>query len=232
MKRVAIIQSNYIPWKGYFDLINKVDEVILYDSVQYTRRDWRNRNQIQTANGPTWLSIPVLVKGKYFQKINETKICDSRWAEKHWKSIYYNYSNACFFEKTNSQFFEFYQVAKNFSHLSEINHFFIKNICEILNIKTKISFSMDYDLVGGKSERLLNLCLQTKATTYLSGPAAKSYLDESLFQSNGINIEWMDYNGYPLYKQIHSQPFVHALSIIDLLFNVGVENAPKYMLSF
>ena len=92
MKKIAISQSNYIPWKGYFDLINKVDEFILYDDAQFTRRDWRNRNKIKTTKGLHWLTIPVDVKGKYFQKINETKIIDKNWGVKHWQQIKHNYS--------------------------------------------------------------------------------------------------------------------------------------------
>ena len=83
-KKVAIVQSNYIPWKGYFDLINLVDEFILFDDMQYTRRDWRNRNLIKTSDGPKWLTIPVAVKGNYFQKIKDTTISDPVWARKHW----------------------------------------------------------------------------------------------------------------------------------------------------
>ena len=79
-KKVAILQSNYIPWKGYFDMIASVDEFILYDDMQYTRRDWRNRNQIKTAQGLKWLTIPVCVKGKYYQKIRDTEIAKSNWA--------------------------------------------------------------------------------------------------------------------------------------------------------
>src|SRR5437868_3785271 len=90
-KSIAIVQSNYIPWKGYFDMIRAVDEFILYDDVQYTRRDWRNRNRIKTPQGLQWLTIPVDVKGKYSQPICETRVADPRWAERHWKSIVHNY---------------------------------------------------------------------------------------------------------------------------------------------
>lgn len=98
-KKIAILQSNYIPWKGYFDLINLVDEFILYDDMQYTRRDWRNRNRIKTANGERWLTIPVEVKGKYFQKIKDTVVSDAAWNRKHWDSIVHSYSRAGYFGK-------------------------------------------------------------------------------------------------------------------------------------
>ena len=83
-KTVAVVQSNYIPWKGYFDLIRQADEFVLYDDVQYTRRDWRNRNRIKTADGPQWLTIPVEVKGKYTQRIRDTRVSDHDWAANHW----------------------------------------------------------------------------------------------------------------------------------------------------
>src|SRR6056297_2335313 len=96
-KKVAIIQSSYIPWKGYFDIINSVDEFIIYDNVQYTRRDWRNRNLIKTPNGLKWLTIPVAVKGRYYQAIRDTKVSDKDWPNIHWKSIKHHYSKApCF----------------------------------------------------------------------------------------------------------------------------------------
>ena len=111
MKKVAILQSNYIPWKGYFDIINLVDEFILYDDMQYTRRDWRNRNQIKTVDGVKWLTIPVDTKGKFFQKINETKVSDHKWAEAHWKAICLNYAKAPYFKTYEPLFEELYRKA-------------------------------------------------------------------------------------------------------------------------
>ena len=94
MKKVAIVQSNYIPWKGYFDMIASVDEFILYDDMQFTRRDWRNRNLIKTPTGLQWLTIPVKVKGKFEQKIRETEIEGHDWAKTHWQSLVHNYGKA------------------------------------------------------------------------------------------------------------------------------------------
>ncbi|MFH1300606.1 MAG: WbqC family protein, partial [Planctomycetota bacterium] len=171
MKKVAIVQSNYIPWKGYFDLINSVDEFILFDDMQYTKRDWRNRNKIKTANGTIWLSIPVQVKGKYSQKISDTKISDIGWGQTHWKSICYNYSRASHFQAYKEIFQQLYLNCQEIS-LSQINYRFIRCLCEILGINTKISWSNDYYCVEGKTERLVSLCMQAGATEYLSGPAA------------------------------------------------------------
>ena len=228
-KKVAILQSNYIPWKGYFDLINAVDEFILFDDMQYTRRDWRNRNLIKTAAGPKWLTIPVAVKGNYFQKIKDTTVTDPRWAGKHWKSIVNNYSKARCFELYR-ELFEGLYLGLDERFLSRINYLFISAICRILGISTRISWSDDYILAEGKTERLISLCRQSGATTYLSGPAARDYIDETLFEDAHIELQYMDYSSYQEYSQL-SPPFEHRVSIIDLIFNEGPE-ATKYMKSF
>jgi len=228
-KTVAIVQSSYIPWKGYFDLINLVDEFILYDDVQYTKRDWRNRNKIKTPSGLMWLTIPVEVKGKFFQKINETVISDPHWYKKHWKSIAYNYSNARYFSEYREIFEDLY-LSCNEKYLSRVNYRFLSAICRLLGIDTKLCWSTDYDLSGGKTERLVSLCKQAEATEYLSGPAAKDYIDEELFRNEGMVIRYMDYSGYPEYNQLFP-PFEHHVSIIDLIFNEGPD-AAKYMKSF
>ena len=229
IKKVAVVQSNYIPWKGYFDLINLVDEFILYDDMQYTKRDWRNRNKIKTRDGLQWITIPVHVKGSYFQKIKDTIISDPAWNKKHWKTIVHNYSKARFFRDYRDLFEELY-LDMNERFLSQVNYRFITAICEILGIKTKISWSMDYSLAEGKTERLVDLCKQAGAKAYLSGPRARNYIDKRLFDEEGITLEFMDYSGYPEYKQLFP-PFEHGVSIIDLILNEG-PNASRYMKSF
>lgn len=232
MKKVAILQSNYIPWKGYFDIINMVDEFILYDDMQYTRRDWRNRNKIMTKNGLLWLSIPVEVKGKFYQKINETKIVDISWVDNHWKSIQYNYAKTKYFSDYEKHIWEVYEACRKEEFLSHINYRFIKKICDILGIKTKISWSSDYHLVSGKTERLVGLVKEAGGDYYLSGPAAKDYIVDELFEQAGIKLEWMDYSGYPEYRQRGGgNVFEHGVSILDLIFNEG-PYAKEYMKSF
>lgn len=229
MKKVAILQSNYIPWKGYFDLINRVDEFVLYDDMQYTRRDWRNRNKIKTQNGTAWLTIPVEVKGKYSQIIRDTKISEKNWNTKHWKTILQAYSKAAYF-KEYKDFFEDAYLNATEMYLSEVNMRLITAVNQILGISTPIKWSHDFDLVEGKTERLLGLCKSLEATTYISGPAAKDYLDESIFLRDGISVEWMDYSGYPEYTQLFP-PFEHGVTVLDLIFNEG-PSAINFMKSF
>jgi WbqC-like protein family len=227
-KRVAIVQSCYIPWKGYFDLINMVDEFILYDDRQYTRRDWRNRNRIKTPQGSQWLTIPVEVKGRYYQRIDETKISQPGWADRHWKTLEHNYRAAVHFEDRAPAVEALYRDPPG-PRLSEVNRTFLEAICEILGIQAQLSWSTDYDAVGTKTERLVSLCRAAAATTYLSGPSAREYLDEALFIDAGISLEYIDYDGYPEYPQLHP-PFEHEVTILDLIFNMGPK-APQFMKS-
>lgn len=226
MKKVAIVQSNYIPWKGYFDMIAAVDEFILYDDMQYTRRDWRNRNQIKTPQGVQWLTVPVLVKGKYYQKIKETEIDGPDWAVAHWKALIQNYRRAPYFEEIAAWLEPLYG-SESYSHLSQMNRCFIEAICHYLEIKTVIKNSWDYTLLDGKTERLADLCVQAGGTEYISGPAAKGYVEEQVFDALGIKLTWFDYVGYPEYPQMWGE-FAHGVTILDLLFNTGKE-AHRYM---
>ncbi len=228
MSRIAILQSNYIPWKGYFDLINMVDEFVLYDQVQFTKNDWRNRNRIKNKQGIHWLTIPVGQK-KLNQKIIDTKVANKRWSVKHWRTITQNYVKAPYF-KDYKDIFEFFYLHTNEERLSKINFELISIINEVLGIKTKIRWSSEFDLVEGQTERLLAICKQVGANTYLSGPAAKEYFNEDLAQDANIKVEWMDYSGYPEYNQLH-QPFEHGVTILDLIFNEG-PNAINFMKSF
>lgn len=228
MKKVAILQSNYIPWKGYFDLINMVDEFVLYDDMQYTRRDWRNRNKIKTPAGTKWISIPVEVKGKYFQKINETKVSDGNWAKNHWAQIKQNYTKAPYFKIYKDRFEALYLSCES-EYLSEINYRFISEINALLGIETTLRWSSEFDLVEGRTEKLLGICKDCGADVYLSGPAAKGYFDEALAAAENIRVEWMDYSGYPEYHQLFP-PFEHGVTILDLIFNEGAD-AVNYMKS-
>lgn len=226
MKTIVITQSNYIPWKGYFDAIAIADEFVIYDDMQYTRRDWRNRNVIKTAVGNQWLTIPVVVKGKYLQKINETQISDPDWNKKHWNVIREHYSKAPYFNDFKDFFKDLYLDTTE-TFLTDINFRFLKAICEILEIQTNFRFSSEFDLKEERSERLVAICKELNGTDYYSGPAAKSYMDEQVFIDSNVKVHYFDYNNYPEYKQQH-EPFTHYVSVIDLLFNTGKE-AKNYL---
>jgi len=222
-KKVAILQSNYIPWKGYFDLIQQVDEFILLDSVQYTRSDWRNRNRIKTREGVVWLTIPVKSTRSTFQSIQETEVADATWAERHWTRLKLAYGKAPYFQTYSAHLEALYEKASTFRLLSEVNHLFLRQLCHILQIGTRITTDSQYRSSGTKTARLVTLCQAAGATEYLSGPAAQNYLLPSLFEDVKIQVNWMDYAGYPEYQQLYP-PFNHSVSILDLLFHVGPES--------
>ena len=222
-KRVAIVQSNYIPWKGYFDMIASVDEFILYDDMQFTKNDWRNRNRIKTPQGVQWLTIPA--GDDIHRRIRDVAL-DSRWQAKHWKTLEANYRRAPHFAEVAAWLEPLY-VARAHPDLSAANRCFIEAICAYLRIPTRISNSWDYDLGEGKTERLARLCLQAGATEYVSGPAAKEYIDGAVFAGSGIELTWFDYAGYQPYPQLWG-PFAHDVSVLDLLFNCG-RDAHRHM---
>ena len=225
MKRVAILQSNYIPWRGYFDLIAFVDEFIIYDDVQYTKNDWRNRNRIKTRQGLQWITVPVLVK-ELHQKIRETMVDGTHWTKKHWRTLEFNYGAAPHFAEVADWLAPIY-LEEQYAHLSPLNRRLLEAICGYLGIGTRLTNSWDYKLADGKTERLADLCRQAEATEYVSGPSARSYLDERVFDERGIQVTWFDYDGYRDYAQLWGA-FEPAVSILDLLFNAGAE-APDYL---
>jgi hypothetical protein len=225
-KRVAILQSSYIPWKGYFDLIAAVDEFVLYDDAQYTKRDWRNRNRIKTPHGLLWLTVPVLVKGRFEQRVRDTVVSDLGWAAKHWRTIRASYARAPCFGQYEAPLEELFLGSVD-DHLSAVNFRFLSGLCRLLGLTTRLTWSMDYVLAPDRTARLVGICRQAGATEYLSGPAARSYLDERQFRDAGIAVTYADYTGYPEYPQLHP-PFEHHVSVIDLLVHTGAE-ARRFM---
>ncbi len=223
--RVAVLQSSYMPWKGYFDIIHAVDEFVFYDDLQFTKSDWRNRNKIKTAQGPIWLSIPVGTDRN--RLICEVEIQDPGWQLKHWRSLQQNYGSCPFFARY-APYLEHVYLGTRWQNLSALNHAMIRHIAqEFLGLRTRFSDSRSFELQGRKLDRLLDLVRQTGATEYLSGPAARDYIEPEQFAAAGIGLAWQDYQGYPEYAQRHP-PFSHQVSVLDLLFCTGPD-APWYI---
>lgn len=225
-QRVAVLQSNYIPWKGYFDLIAAVDTFVIYDQMQYTREDWRNRNVIKTANGLTWLTVPVRQSGRFGQRICDTEISGTQWSRKHWRSIENSYRRAPHFERV-AKFLQPIYEDTSITYLSVLNRRLIEAVCAYLGIATRLIDSTEIELVGERSEKVAHICEQLGAGFYVSGPAARAYLIEGDFISRGISVEWFDYSGYPEYRQLWGA-FTHQVSVLDLLFMCGPQ-APSFM---
>lgn len=228
-KRVAIVQSCYIPWKGFFDLVNSVDHFLLYDDAEYSKNSWRNRNRIKSAQGTQWLTIPVAYSGRSHQRIDEMRVSDPRWREKHWKSLRQSYARAPHFDRYAPELERLY-LDSDEERLSLVNRAFIEHVCGLLGIETELAWTSELEVEGTSTERVVALCRAVGADVYLSGPTARDYLDPALFEQAGIELEWMDYGGYPEYPQPYP-PFEHAVTVLDLLFSVGPE-AAGYMKSF
>lgn len=221
--RIAIIQSCYVPWKGFFDLIGRCDQYVMYDSAQFVKGHWHNRNRIKTATGTRWLTIPVKTSGRLGQPIRDVEISE-KWAEQHWSKVTQAYKEAAYFADYADTIRGWYEQADATSSLSQANAIFISGIASVLKLKTRILTDLDYDLQGTPSEKVLAMVRGSSADRYLSGPSAKSYLDESIFATAGISVEWMQYGPYKPYTQLHGG-FVHDVSSLDLIFNTGPEAA-------
>ena len=216
--RVVVLQSNYVPWKGYFDLINDADVFCFYDEVQYTKNDWRNRNKIYSKNGLQWLTIPIH-KEAVKHKISEVEL-PLDWQKEHYKILQLSYSKAPYFLQLKELMDDLY-IDFSCRTLSEFNHYSIKKIASYLGITTRFVNSADYNLKSGKLDRLISLLVELNATEYITGPSAKDYLTdhEHLFAENGIAHSYKNYEGYKPYKQL-SEPFENSVSILDLIANV------------
>ncbi|OAI40242.1 hypothetical protein AYO40_05025 [Planctomycetaceae bacterium SCGC AG-212-D15] len=224
-KTVAVLQSNYLPWKGYFDIIHDVDLFIFYDDVQYTTNDWRNRNVVKTPNHLAWLTVPV--GNQNHRLVCDVELKDDRWQAKHWRTIAQSYSRAPCFQEV-SPFLQEALLGRSWSNLSMLNQHLTTTIARrFLNISTAFDDSRRYVLHGKRQERLLDLLSQTAARRYISGPAAAKYIDPDSFRAAGIELIYKDYSGYPIYPQFHP-PFEHCVSVIDLLMHTG-SAAPDYI---
>jgi hypothetical protein len=222
--KVGIIQSNFLPWRGYFDFIREVDLFIIHDDLQYTKSDWRNRNKIKTPRGLEWITVPVNYKTTS-QLIEETTIdYSTRWAQKMLNRVREVYRQAPHFEPYFSQLSELLLAPAG--TISELNLRLIHWVCGHLKIETPIRFSREFHPHGTKTERLVGILKQVDATVYLSGPAAQAYLIPELLESEGIRLEYKKYN-YSEYPQLFP-PFESYVSVIDLLFMMG-EDARLYL---
>lgn len=225
--RVAIIQSSYIPWRGFFAALARCDTFIFLDSVQFTRRDWRTRNVIKTAQGVHWLSVPVMQKGNFYASIDGVRIADPKWLQSHLKSIESAYRRAPHFEDAFPPIKSIYESVAEMPTLSEVNQTMTQALCRILRLDTRLV--RDVDLLSREAmaamqptERLVRLSAATGAQAYLSGPSAKSYLDEGAFAALGIQVEWIDYSRFAEpYRQMWGE-FVPGVSILDTLLNLGL----------
>jgi hypothetical protein len=220
---VVILQSNYVPWRGYFDLIRKADDFVFYDTVQFTKNDWRNRNRIVTPTGPVWLTVPVATSGQFGQTIETVRVSDPRWASRHLKTLQSALGNApCFRSQLKPRLDEWFAAAAAMDRLSAVNQFLVAQLMQLLGIGTRLHDAADLPQKGDRTGRLVSICQALGATCYLSGPSARSYLDETQFLTAGITVEWMTYPAYPAYRQMDGG-YEAGVSILDCLAHLPPE---------
>lgn len=224
MKTISIIQPSFLPWRGYFSLIAASDAFVFYDDVQFDKRGWRNRNKIKTPGGPRWITVPVLTKGLFHQKIQDTRVVyEDDWAGQILKTLEHNYKKAPHFHK----YFPWLEEAlrKKWETISDLDIALTKGICGFLRIETEFLRSSELGLAADLEpvERLVHICAQLKASRYLSGPSAKEYIkDSEEFSRGGIALEYYNYR-LDAYPQLHGE-FSAQVSVVDLLFNCGPES--------
>ncbi|MCF7920340.1 MAG: WbqC family protein [Candidatus Cloacimonetes bacterium] len=223
MSKVAIIQSNYLPWKGYFHIIQSVDHFVFLDSVKYTRRDWRNRNRIKTPTGCVWLTVPVHAHNKI--PINAALIADDRWQRNHPKTLQQFYGKCPYFQKYFPLLEELYN--RKWTKLSELNQTFIREISRLLGLTTHFYEDRQFITSLEKSRRLLDIVKALDADTYVTGPSASAYLQEDIYEQAGIKVEYFQYPEYPSYEQQWGN-YISDVSILDLLFHQGTDSG-KYI---
>jgi hypothetical protein len=215
---VAVLQPGYLPWLGFFDQMRRADVFVYYDDVQYDTHGWRNRNRIKTQHGPLWLTVPVRHSGLNKPRILDV-IIDARtnWAKKHVSSIRQAYAGAPFVKLYLPRLEEV--LMRPWERLVDLDIAVAALLAECFALERRIERASQLGIAGGQSERLVNICRHFRASRYVSGSAARDYLDVALFERNGITVEWQDYE-HPVYPQLHGA-FVPYLSAIDLLLNCG-----------
>ena len=227
-RTAVVLQPSYIPWRGYFDLIQRADVFVFYDDVQYDKHGWRNRNRIKTASGPRWLTIPVLSKGNIDNNLLIQEVmCDARfdWRHKHLEQIRHAYRKAPYFKETFSFLNELFASAPT-DRLAEFTIFTTIAIAERLGLTGSFARSSELGVTGSKNDRLLQTLASVQATHYISGPSAKAYISAEAFAAAKIDLEYAHYD-YEPYEQLHP-PYEPQVSIIDLLFMQG-SNAAAHL---
>jgi hypothetical protein len=228
---VVILQPSYIPWRGHFDQIYKADVFIFYDDIQYDKHGWRNRNQIKTAQGKQWLTLPIHSRGAtHGLQINKTEIDWFKpWNKNHWKALTFAYAKAPHFRRYAPLLKSFYE--RHDRLLADFTVELTIAIAREIGI-THTRFMRSSELTGiwgEKTDRLLQVLTKTGATHYISGPSAANYLEENKLSAAGITLQYMRYD-YPEYPQLYP-PYDPFVSILDLLFMTG-NDALSYIIAW
>jgi hypothetical protein len=220
---ISIHQPNYIPWAGFFYKILKSDVFVLLDNVQFSRRSFTHRNRVKGSSGNIiWLTVPVLKKGKFYQKINEVRINRTeKWEKKHMGTLQMNYANSPFFHYYREDLQKIY--SEKWERLVDLNLELLRYVMERLGIKRELCLSSELKVKGEKTDLLVSIMKELEGEVYLSGSGARNYVEEKLFEEENIKLVYYQYGSF-VYPQLWGT-FIPNLSILDLLFNCGKESA-------
>jgi hypothetical protein len=220
-KKIIVHQPYYLAYPGFFHKLSLGDIFVIMDDAQYDKR-FTNRNRIITNNDWMWITVPINKKHKFHLNMEVEINNEINWKELHWKKILHSYKNAPFFKKYQNFFENIYK--KNWDLLFELDFEIIKKIIEWLEIKVEIIRESELNIKTSSTQRLIDVCKKVDGDIYISGIGGKNYLDEKLFESNNLKLEYQDYL-HPIYPQRMSQEFIPDLSIIDMMFNIGSDSS-------
>lgn len=217
---VAIHQPEHLPWLGFLDKARQADRFVLLDHVQYRKQYFQNRNRIRSSEGLIWLTVPVRIKGRHTQAINDVIIDNEgnpRWRWRCLQLLVHCYRKTPFFSRYTGFFEELYR--RRWERLVELNEVIIRYLLETFSIPVPLVRSSELGVTAHKSDLNLEICKKVGATLYLSGVSGQEYLDLEKFRREGISVRFQEFH-HPVYRQLH-EPFVPCLSAVDLLFNHG-----------
>ncbi|MGA2414791.1 MAG: WbqC family protein [Candidatus Sulfotelmatobacter sp.] len=221
--KIAISQPGYLPWAGFFDMIDQVDQFVLLDDAQFVKRSWHQRNRIKSSTGLQWLTVPVVFRGRLGQRLCDVEIREPGFWRKHLRSVEVNYGRTRFFKHYFPQFKEILEQRGPEEKLIDLNLALVQWLARELRVETPLVRSSTLSVNGSRSERLVSICERLGATDYLS-PRSASYLVDDLdrFAQEGITVCFHNYS-CPPYQQ-RFPPFLPYASVLDLLFNSGPES--------
>lgn len=221
MKKIAIMQPTFLPWPGYFDLIDQADEFVFLDTVQFQVQSWQQRNRLIGPSGLEWITVPVRKSGRFGQTIAEAEIAFSMFPRKQIRTIQHRYAKAPFFRQYWDEMQEILLFSLKYSSISELNIKLIQWMLKSFKIHSKLHLASDLNITGGRPQRLVSIVRSLDAECYLSPPSSVEYLreDKDVFDNAGIEIIFQNYVPKE-YKQ-RNDSFIAGASAIDLLFNMG-----------